>query len=62
MKIEILQEQLLQGISNAVRAISPRVQLPVLSHILLEAQSQGIVLSATDLEIGIRIKIPAKVS
>lgn len=61
MKIEILQEQLLQGVSNALRAISPRVQLPVLSHILVEAQAQGIVLSATDLEIGVRIKVPAKV-
>src|SRR5688572_24406310 len=61
MKIEILQEQLIQGISTVLRAISPRVQLPVLSHILVEADKQGIVLSATDLELGIRMSMPAKV-
>ena len=61
MKIEILQEQLLQGISTTLRAISPRVQLPVLSHILLEADKQGIILSATDLELGIQMRVSAKV-
>lgn len=61
MNIEILQEQLVAGISTALRAISPRAQLPVLSHVLIEADSKGITLSATDLEIGIRLRVPAKV-
>jgi DNA polymerase III subunit beta len=61
MKIEVLQEQLLEGVSTTLRAISARVQLPVLLHILLEADSQGITLSATDLELGIQMRVSAKV-
>ncbi len=62
MNIEILQEQLASGLTSVLRAVSSRAQLPVLSHVLLEATADGITLSATDLELGIRIKIPAKVS
>lgn len=61
MKIEILQEQLLAGLTIVSRAVASRAQLPVLSHILIEAKNEGIVLSATDLEIGIKIKVGAKV-
>ncbi len=61
MKIEILQEQILSGLSIVGRAVAARAQLPVLSHILIEANSEGVVLSATDLEIGIRVKVAAKV-
>lgn len=62
MNIEILQEQLTSGLTSVLRAVSSRAQLPVLSHVLLEATAEGIILSATDLELGIRVKIPAKVS
>jgi len=61
MKIEVLQEQLLVGLSIVSRAVATRAQLPVLSHILIEAKSDGLVLSATDLEIGIRVRVLAKV-
>ncbi len=61
MKIEVLQEQLLQGMGIVGRAVATRAQLPVLSHILIEATSEGLVLSATDLEIGIRVRVAAKV-
>ena len=61
MKIEVLQEQLLDGLMIVGRAVASRAQLPVLSHILIEAKSEGLVLSATDLEIGMKIRVPAKV-
>lgn len=61
MKIEILQEELLNGLVTVLRAVSPRVQLPVLSHVLMEATPTGINLTATDLEIGIRVKVMGKV-
>lgn len=61
MKIEVLQEQLLVGLTVVGRAVATRAQLPVLSHILIEAKSEGLVLSATDLELGIKVKVPAKV-
>ena len=61
MKIEVLQEQLLSGLSIVSRAVATRAQLPVLSHILIEASNEGLTLSATDLEIGIKVKVAAKV-
>jgi len=61
MKIEIIQEQLLAGLNIVSRAVASRAQLPVLSHILIEAKDEGLILSATDLEIGIRTTVPAKV-
>lgn len=61
MKIEVLQEQLLAGLLVVARAVATKAQLPVLSHVLIEAKNEGLVLSATDLEIGIRTKVVAKV-
>lgn len=61
MKIEILQEELLKGIVVVTRAVSNRAQLPVLSAIKIEALAAELVLSATDLEIGVRHVISARV-
>lgn len=61
MKIEVLQEQLIKGLGVVERAVASRAQLPVLSHFLLEANKEGLVLSATDLEIGVRVGVVAKV-
>ena len=61
MKLEILQEELLGGLTTVLRAVSARVQLPVLSYVLMEADKSGIGLSGADLEIGIRVKVMGKV-
>jgi DNA polymerase-3 subunit beta len=61
MKIEVLQEQLLNGLNIVGRAVATRAQLPILSHVLIEAKNDGLVLSATDLELGMRIKVSANV-
>lgn len=61
MKIEVLQEQLFGGVTVVTRAVATRAQLPALSHILIEARKEGLVLSATDLEIGMQAAVPAKV-
>lgn len=61
MKIEVLQEQLLAGLNIVSRAVASRAQLPVLSHVLIEAKTEGLTLSATDLEIGIKVGVSAKV-
>lgn len=61
MKIEVLQELLLAGLNIVGRAVAARTQLPALSHVLIEAKDEGLVLSATDLEIGIKVRVVAKV-
>ncbi len=53
MKIKILKDELLKGIQVVQNAVSTKSTLPILSHILVEAQKQEIRLTATDLEIGV---------
>jgi len=62
MKYEVMQEQLVKGLGLVSRAVASRPQLPVLANVLIEAKKDGLVLSATDLEIGITTRVPAKVS
>lgn len=62
MKIEILQEELVKALGLASRAVSSRPQLAVLGNILIEAKKEGLVLSATDLELGISLTVNAKVT
>ena len=61
MKFEVLQEQLSKGLGLVSKAVATRPQLPVLANVLIEAKADGLVLSATDLELGIVTRIPAKV-
>lgn len=61
MKISLLSENLNQKLSFVNHAVSPRSQLPILSNLLLEAKSGKLKISATDLEIGIQVEIPANV-
>jgi DNA polymerase III subunit beta len=44
------------------RAISTRTTLPILNNILLETTNEGLSLTATNLEIGIRKVVPAEVA
>src|SRR3990167_9071628 len=60
MKIEILQETLAKGLSLVSRAVASRPQITVLANILLEAEKDGVTISATDLELGIKIKLQAR--
>lgn len=61
MKINILQENLYKSLSTASRFVSGKVQLPVLSNFLLEAKNGQLVISATNLDLGVSISVPAKV-
>ena len=57
----VLLENLKKGVILTQHAVSQRSQLPILLNFLLEAGKEGFFISATDLEIGIKIKIPAKI-
>ena len=61
MKINTTKDELLRGIQTVQNAVSNKNTLPILSHILLEAKKSGIFLTATDLEIGISMKVPGEV-
>src|SRR5436190_21880363 len=51
-----------QALQVVSRAISSRTTLPILNNILIETTSEGLALTATNLEIGIRKMVPAEVS
>lgn len=61
MNIKILKEDLLDGIQSVQGAVSTRSTLPVLSTILLEAESNSLKLTATDLDIAISAAVPTEV-
>ncbi len=54
--------KLAAGLQVVLRAVSPRTTMPILHNVLLEATAEGLALTATNLELGIRRVIPAEVS
>src|ERR1700754_1404557 len=62
MKFETTTDILSQAISIAARFSERRANPPVLGCILITAQGQKLVLRATNLECGVEIVVPAKVS
>src|ERR1700757_3167060 len=50
-----------QALQVVSRAISSRTTLPILNNILIETTAEGLALTATNLEIGIRKVVPAEV-
>ena len=61
MKVSLLSENLQKKILFVNHAISTRSQLPILLNFLIEAKDGKLSISATDLEIGIIVDIPAKI-
>jgi DNA polymerase III subunit beta len=61
MKVTCRPAVLGQALQVVSRAISSRTTLPILNNILIETTSEGIALTATNLEIGIRKIVPAEV-
>lgn len=61
MKLQVSKEHLVKGLQTVCPLIPSRATLPILSHVLLEAQKDTLVLAGTDLEIGITTTIPAHV-
>jgi len=61
MKLICTQDNLKKAISSSERMVSKQNTLPILNTILFEADKGSLRLSATNLEMGIQIKIGAKV-
>ena len=57
MKIRCPKEPLLAAVQTAAAVVPARSTKPVLTNIKFEANSNGTVISATDLEVGIRVEL-----
>ncbi len=61
MKVECLKEKFCSAVSKVEKITGKNMTLPILSCILIEAKGNFLILKATNLDLGIEIKIPAKV-
>jgi len=61
MKLICTQDNFKKAILNSERVVSRQTTLPILNNILFEAEKGGLKLSATNLEIGVMVKIGAKI-
>lgn len=62
MQLTAQRDDLAGALAIAARAASGRSTLPVLSHVLLTADADGVRLSATDMELSLRLPVTATVS
>jgi DNA polymerase-3 subunit beta len=61
LKVTCLQENLARGLQIAGRAVSTRGSLPILGNVLLRTENGRLKLTATNLEVGINVWVPARV-
>jgi DNA polymerase-3 subunit beta len=61
MKVNIQRGELLKVLQKIQCVVEKRNTMPILGHVLIEADGETITLFATDLEIGIKSAHPAKV-
>lgn len=61
MKFTCERDAFAKGVSAVSRVIPSRGPLPILSNVLIAAEGEVLKLSGTDLEVGIRLEIPAQV-
>jgi DNA polymerase-3 subunit beta len=61
MKVTLLTENIINFLPLIGKVLPSHSQVPILSNVLLFADSNGFFIKATDLEIGVEIKIPAKI-
>lgn len=61
MKFTITRERLHEGLGAVAASVPTKTTLPVLSNVLLEAHTDGVRLSGTDLDIAVSTVIPAEV-
>ena len=62
MKVQVLQDSLSKALSLASHVVSSKPNLPILGNIYLEAEKDKLIISGTDLDVGIKLSIKAEVS
>lgn len=58
MKLTIPQSQFLRSLQTIEHAVNDRSALPILANVLLEAKDNHLVLTATDLDVGVQCHFP----
>ena len=61
MEFTISRDELLQGLYLTQGVVERRTTIPILANVLFDSDGEGVVISATDQEIGVRRRCEAKV-
>ena len=61
MEFTVSKADLVRELSLSQGVVEKKTTIPILSNVLLEAKDDRVILTATDLELGIRCSCPAKV-
>jgi DNA polymerase-3 subunit beta len=61
MEVLLDRDAFLKGLQMVQNIVEPRQTLPILANILVETEEGAVRLTATDLEVGARVTIPARV-
>jgi DNA polymerase III subunit beta len=61
MELNIAREELLQGLYLTQGIVERRTTIPILQNVLIESTTDGVVIAASDQEIGVRRQCAAKV-
>ncbi|MDZ7781236.1 MAG: DNA polymerase III subunit beta [Gemmatimonadota bacterium] len=61
MNFTITRQNLHNGLAAVSASIPSKTTLPVLSNILFEADAEGVWMSGTDLDVAVRVRVPADV-
>ncbi len=61
MEIQILKENLVKAMQAMNKFALTKVQLPILTNVLIEVDDQGIFFTTTNLEVGLRLRVAGKV-
>ncbi|MBI4610944.1 MAG: DNA polymerase III subunit beta [Candidatus Rokubacteria bacterium] len=62
MEVRVDRDAFLRGLQMVQNIVEPRQTLPILANVLLEADGESIRLTATDLQVGARVSVPATVA
>ena len=61
MELSVGREELVRGLHLVQGVVERRTTLPVLANVLLEPTGDGVAITATDMEVGLRTVVPAQV-
>ena len=62
MILKITRQNVHTGLAAVSASIPTKTTLPVLSNVLIEADGESVWISGTDLDVSIRVKVPAEVA
>jgi DNA polymerase-3 subunit beta len=60
MEVVLDRDAFLKGLQMVQNIVEPRQTVPILANVLLEAEGESVRVTATDLEVGARVTVPAR--